>query len=267
MLAGLSPARRRVVLTLLALVAVAAVVLVVAVASRSSAPEAGPVSQERPGPVLLVPGYGGATGSVQGLADALRAAGRDATVVGLPGDGTGDLNASADALGRAVDAALARTGASSVDVVGYSAGGIIARLWVADGHAQVVRRVLTLGSPHHGTSLADLAGDVAPGQCPLGCQQMASDSELLAGLNRGDETPAGPTWVSIWTTQDETVTPPESARLAGALNLPVQSVCADARVGHGGLPGDPLVQQMVLAEVGAGDPVHLGPQDCARLSG
>ena len=67
MLAGLSPARRRVVLTLLALVAVAAVVLVVAVASRSSAPEAGPVSQERPGPVLLVPGYGGATGSVQGL--------------------------------------------------------------------------------------------------------------------------------------------------------------------------------------------------------
>jgi triacylglycerol esterase/lipase EstA (alpha/beta hydrolase family) len=265
--AGLSPARRRVVLAFLALVLTAAAVLVLTLVWRSSAPAAGPVAQERPGPVLLVPGYGGATGSVRPLADLLTTAGRDATVVSLPGDGTGDLNASADALGRAADAALARTGAASVDVVGYSAGGLVARLWVSDGHADVVRRVVTLGSPHHGTSLADLARDVAAGQCPVGCQQMASDSDLLAALNRGDETPEGPTWVSIWTTQDETVTPPESARLAGALNLTVQAVCADARVGHGELPRDPLVQQMVVAELAAGQPVDLGPQDCARLSG
>jgi triacylglycerol lipase len=266
-LAGLSPARRRVVLAFLVLALAAAAVLVGTLVSRPTSPAAGPVAQDRPGPVLLIPGYGGATGSLQSLAEVLTAAGRDATVVSLPGDGTGDLQASADALGEAVDAARARTGKASVDVVGYSAGGLVARLWVADGHADVVRRVLTLGSPHHGTSLADLAGDVSRGSCPVGCQQMASDSDLLAGLNRGDETPPGPTWVSIWTTQDETVTPPDSARLAGALNLPVQSVCADARVGHGDLPLDPLVQQMVLAELAAGDPVDLGPQDCARLAG
>ena len=268
MLAGLSPARRNVVLALVALLVVAAGVVAVALVSRSSsAPAAEPVAQERPGPVLLVPGYGGGSGSLQSLADVLSAAGRDVTVVGLPGNGTGDLNASADALGQAADAALARTGEESVDVVGYSAGGLVARLWVADGNADVVRRVVTLGSPHHGTSLADLAGDVAPNQCPLGCQQMASDSDLLAELNGGDETPEGPTWVSIWTTQDETVTPPESARLEGAVNLIVQSVCAQARVSHGALPRDPVVQQMVLAELAAGDPVTLGPEDCTRLGG
>jgi triacylglycerol lipase len=101
----------------------------------------------------------------------------------------------------------------------------------------------------------------------VACRQMATDSELLAGLNVGDETPDGASWVSVWTTQDETVTPPESARLEGALNLTVQSVCADAQVRHTDLPRSPLVQQIVLAQLAAGDPVPLGPADCARLSG
>ena len=226
MLAGLSPARRRLFLGVAAVVVVALTALAVVLVSRASAPAAEPVSQERPGPVLLVPGYGGSTASLQPLADRLTAQGRDATVVRLPGDGTGDLGAAADAVAAAAEAALDRSGADSVDVVGYSAGGVVARLWVADGGAAVARRVVTLGSPHHGTTLADLAGDVAPDQCPVGCAQLGTDSDVLARLNAGDETPAGPTWVSIWTTQDRTVTPPDSARLDGALNLPVQSVCA-----------------------------------------
>jgi triacylglycerol lipase len=264
---GLAPARRRVVLALVALAVVAAAVLTtVLLLSRSPAPAA-ERANERPGPVLLVPGYGGDTTALQPLADLLRAEGRDATVLALPGDGTGDLNASADALDSAASAALDRTGESSVDIVGYSAGGLVARLGAAGGGDHVARRVVTLGSPHHGTSLADLAGRVAPSQCPVACQQMATGSELLARLNAGDETPDSASWVSIWTEQDQTVTPPDSARLEGAVNLSVQSVCADARVGHGDLPGNPIVQQMVLRELRAGDPVELGPRDCPRLSG
>jgi hypothetical protein len=70
----------------------------------------------------------------------------------------------------------------------------------------------------------------------------------------------------VWTTDDRTVQPPDSARLAGALDISVQSVCPGARVSHGGLPADPLVQRMVLAELGPGRPVPLGRADCARLS-
>ena len=123
--------------------------------------------------------------------------------------------------------------------------------------------VVTLGSPHHGTSLADLAGDLAPSSCPIGCEQLGTTSDLLARLNAGDETPAGPTWVSVWTEQDETVTPPDSAELEGALNIPVQSVCPGLRVGHGGLPSDPSVQAIVVAELAPGDPVRLTRADCA----
>ena len=267
MLAGLSPARRRLVVGVAALVVFALAALVVVVVSRAAAPAAEPVSQERPGPVLLVPGYGGSTASLQTLAGRLTAAGRDASVVQLPGNGTGDLAGAADALADAVDAALDRTGAESVDVVGYSAGGIVARLWVEDGGADVARRIVTLGSPHHGTTLADLAGDVAPEQCPLGCQQLGTDSDVLARLNADDETPEGPTWVSIWTTQDRTVTPPDTARLDGALNLPVQSVCAQARIAHGDLPRDPVVIEIVLAELAPGEPVPLDASDCSALGG
>jgi triacylglycerol esterase/lipase EstA (alpha/beta hydrolase family) len=267
-LSGLAPARRRLVLAVLASVAVAALVVVgVLVAGRLTAEEPRPVSQERPGPVLLVPGYGGGQGSMRALADLLTAQGRDATIVTVPGDGTGDLTDTAEALDDAAEAALARTGADSVDVVGYSAGGVVARLWVTDGGADVARRVVTLGAPHHGTTLADLAGDVAPEQCPVGCVQLGTASELLARLNAGDETPEGPTWVSIWSEQDRTVTPPDSARLDGALNLAVQDVCPDARVGHGELPRDPVVTGIVLIQLRAGDPVPLTEDDCARVGG
>ena len=54
----------------------------------------------------------------------------------------------------------------------------------------------------------------------------------------------------------------------GALNLPVQSVCAQAQIGHGDLPRVPLVQAMVLAELRP--PVSRSPldaDDCARLGG
>jgi triacylglycerol lipase len=264
-LAGLAPARRRLVLalavTVLAGLALAAGLLV----PRLRTHPAAAVAQDRPGPVLLVPGYGGSTSSLQTLADRLTAAGRDATVVQVPGDGTGDLHASADVLATAVDDALRRTGAGSVDVVGYSAGGVIARLWAADGGADQARRVLTLGSPHHGTRVADLAVGFVPAECPEGCRQLTTDSDLLAQLNAGDETPAGPTWVSVWTTVDQVVTPPESAHLDGALDLPVQDVCADSQVAHGQLPADPLVQGIVLAELAAGPPVGLGAGDCALL--
>ncbi len=256
-LSSLAPARRRLVLALITVVLVAVVVGVVALIVNRKDPVQ-PVSQAGAGPVVLVPGYGGGTGGLDSLASVLRDRGKDATVFRLPGDGKGDLDAQAAALGDTVTSVLKQSGAASVDIIGYSAGGVVARLWVRDhGGASLARRVITLGSPHHGTDVAALAG-----ACPTACRQLAPTSDLLAALNAGDETPPGPTYVSVWTTHDDVVEPPDSASLEGALDLTVQSVCPDDQVRHGGLPEDPAVQAIVAAELQPGPPAPVGSIVC-----
>ncbi|MBA3781643.1 MAG: lipase [Nocardioides sp.] len=263
MLDALPPARRRFVAVLAALaLAVVAAIGVALWVNRE--PATVPVSQATLGPVLLVPGYGGSTTALDVLAEALTRVGRDAEVVTLAGDGTGDLDEQAGVLEDAVDRALDRTGADSVDVIGYSAGGVTVRLWVRDhGGASLARRVLTLGSPHHGSDLAGLAGDLAPDRCPEACQQLVPDSDLLRELNAGDETPAGPLWVSIWSTDDQTVVPPVSAALDGALEFTIQSICPGAVVAHGDLPRAPSVMAAVIAELGTNTPAVPGEEVCS----
>jgi len=216
-------------------------------------------SQDAQPPVLLVPGYGGGTVGLEVMASRLRRDGREVTVVPLAGDGTGDLHAQAAVLQRAVES----TDTPSVDVVGYSAGGVIVRLWARayDG-GSMARRIVTLGSPHHGSGLAALARVLAPRSCPMACRQLATGSGLLRQLNSGDETPEGPAWVSIWTADDQVSAPPGTASLAGALDFSVQQVCPGARVSHGELPESPLVISMVAAQLRRTAPAVPGRQLC-----
>ena len=222
-------------------------------ATVSAAPRPSPVpaAQRRPGPVLLIPGYGGGTGALDSLAARIRSAGRSATVLALPGRGTGSLAADAAGLNRAVRAALAH-GAPSVDIVGYSAGGVVALIWARhyDGEASA-RRIITLGAPFHGTELAALARTLVPGDCPAACRQLVPGSALLRSLSAG--SPAGlPPWLSLWTTDDAVVTPPDSASLAGAVDVAVQSVCPAVVISHEQLPVSAVVQRMVLTALGTG---------------
>jgi triacylglycerol lipase len=233
---------------------VCVLVVVAGLLARAALDRAPGVAQDEPGPVLLVSGYGGSTRSLEPIRRALEEIGRNVVVVPPVGGGTGDLRVQAAALGRAAEAARGRFDAMSVDVVGYSAGGVVARIWVRDlGGASVARRVVSVGSPQHGTSVAELAAGVA-GSCPVACEQLVPDSDLLRRLNARDETPRGPRFVSVWSTADRTVVPPDSARLDGALNLTVQSVCPGARTAHGDLPSDRVVLAALRSTLGAGPP-------------
>jgi triacylglycerol esterase/lipase EstA (alpha/beta hydrolase family) len=260
--------RRRLLVAVLAVVVLAAAAVGGVQLLGPAAPAVDPLArpaQDRPGPVLLVPGYGGSRAGLLRLAARIEATGRDAEVLTLVGDGTGDLSAQVAALDAAVDAKLAR-GAPSVDVVGYSAGGVVAGLWIArrDGAAKA-RRVVTLGSPLAGTSLAATAAAVAPDACPAACRQLAPGSREITELARARVGEAVP-WLSVWTADDDTVTPPGVAsQLPGTVQVQVQEMCPAARVAHSQLPTDPAVTGLVLRALSPGPLPRDVAGDCSAV--
>ena len=82
--------------------AVVLLVVLLTLAGEAPATSTGePVAQDQPGPILLVPGYGGTSAELATLVDALRAAGREAVVVSMSAGGDEDLREQAAILGRA----------------------------------------------------------------------------------------------------------------------------------------------------------------------
>src|SRR5207245_1510703 len=66
----------------------------------------------------------------------------------------GDIERSARRLGETLDRVRRASGASRVDIVAHSMGGLVARAYIrARGHASGVGRLITLGTPHQGTEI------------------------------------------------------------------------------------------------------------------
>jgi triacylglycerol lipase len=259
-LGGLAPRRRAFVLALLGVGAVLLVLIGIAVAREYRVPP--PADPAVPGAVVLVPGYGGNRAAFIALTERLRAEGRRSVIVELPSGGTGDLVTQAATIDDTVRGLLDE-GAPSVDVVGYSAGGVATRVYLDRGRtAPAVRRVVTLGSPLQGAELAAAGGALVPGACPRACQQLAPGSALLTGLATA---PAGVPWLSLWTADDETVTPPDSAELPGTDAVRLQDVCSDATIPHSRLPVDPLAVGLVLRGLGTGPLPTADPDTCDAL--
>ena len=74
-----------------------------------------------------------------------------------------------------------------------------------------------------------------------------------------------PPWLSLWSADDQTVQPPDSARLPGAVNVPLQSVCPGVTIQHSQLPTAPLVVGLVLRTLSAGRVTAPAASDCAAL--
>ncbi|WP_317205529.1 esterase/lipase family protein [Janthinobacterium sp.] len=186
-------------------------------------------------PVLLVHGYVCNGGYWAQLSRRLARAGVRHAAVDLEPPGAG-IDAFVPQLHQAVEALCAASGSARVIIVAHSMGGLVARAYLRGHGAARVARVVTLGTPHHGTALAGLG----PG---LNARQMRRGGAWLEALAAAEGAPRRALFTSIFSHHDNIVAPQTSARLEGAKNIEF------AGVGHVALGRDAGVLRCVLEEI------------------
>jgi pimeloyl-ACP methyl ester carboxylesterase len=148
----------------------------------------------------------------------------------------GDIEHFAAQLGAKIESVCAATGAARVLLVCHSMGGLVARAYVRQRGPARVERIITIGTPHHGSLFA--RGLV--GRC---LAQMRPGNAWLAELNRDEAKPPPVPITSIWSRHDSLVAPQASAELACAENVPLTGI------GHNALLGDAAVQSLVIPRI------------------
>jgi triacylglycerol esterase/lipase EstA (alpha/beta hydrolase family) len=217
---------------------------------------------DQPDPVVIVNGTFGPAFFYEPLAKRLRDDDHQVFIFELTNLGTGDIANTAQDLAAFVDNVRGQTGADKVDLVGHSQGGLVARQYVkylgGDAH---VDSLVSLGAPHYGTAIADLAKFFGGGNCLgiVACQQMAQGSDFVNALNDGDDTIGSVRYTDFYSSLDELVRPVANASLQdGATNVLIQSQCPLRVVEHVGLALDGTVYSGIHQAL-AGEPIHL---DC-----
>nr|WP_315257698.1 alpha/beta fold hydrolase [uncultured Duganella sp.] len=186
-------------------------------------------------PVLLVHGYACNSGYWRPMSKLLRQARISHYGVDLE-----PLGASIDDFAPQIHAAVERlrkaTGSAQVILVGHSMGGLVARAYLRRHGSAHIARVITLGTPHHGTALAHLG----PGSNAL---QMRPHSEWLGTLAASEAITQRMLISSIYSVHDNIVAPQDSSALPGARNL------VFGAIGHVALGRHPAILQCALKEI------------------
>jgi len=159
----------------------------------------------------------------------LRAAGFDAVMLDY------DWRRDVAALGKLLAERIAGDGVESAAIVAHSMGGLVARAWMRRFGTAHVARIITLGTPHHGTDLAQKApGDNA--------RQMQRNGEWLARLDADDRAQRR-LITSIYSWHDNIIAPQDSCHLPGARNIALHGI------GHVALGRHPEIAKHILAEI------------------
>ena len=190
-------------------------------------------------PVLLVHGYVCNRGYWTKLSRQLAQAGIAHDGIDLEPIGA-DIEDFVPQVEQAIEALCARTGSDRVIIVAHSMGGLVARAWLRHYGAARVARIITIGTPHHGTALANLAAGT-------NARQMSriddAPSGWLAQLAAGETPETRALITSIYSHHDNIVAPQSSAHLPGARNI------AFGGIGHVALASDARVLRLVLEEI------------------
>jgi triacylglycerol esterase/lipase EstA (alpha/beta hydrolase family) len=188
-------------------------------------------------PVLLVHGYVCNRAVWWAAARTLRAHGETVWAVTLE-PVYGSIDDWVSPLAVRIDDLLAATGAAQVVLVAGSMGGLAARAYLRDRGGAKVARLVTLGSPHHGSMHAR----IGPGG---NAREMEPGSQWLAALARSEAAGVPVPFTSVYSHHDNFVAPQTSSAHPAAHNVPL------AGVGHLSLAFSKHVLEIIMAELDA----------------
>lgn len=188
-------------------------------------------------PVLLLHGYGCNSGYWVHLSARLRQAGISHMALDLEPI-AGSIDQYADRIHAALERLCQAAGSPQAIIVAHSMGGLASRAYLRRHGARRVARVITLGTPHHGTALASFG----PG---VNAREMRLGSPWLAALAAGETPETRALFVSLWSHHDNIIAPQDSSFLPGARNI------AFGGVGHVALGADECILRAVMDEIAA----------------
>ena len=189
----------------------------------------------------------------------------------------GDIAASAGQLSSEVNKVLSETGASKVDIVGWSQGGMMPRYYINNlGGASKVNMLVGLAPSNYGTNLDGVVnlladfGELGVATALLSvtctaCVEQIQGSSFLTSLNQAP-TVAAVKYVVIETADDDVVTPYTNAFLpasANVQNITLQNQCPQDRSDHISIPYDSNALQDMINALGP-DSVGFQPT-CASV--
>jgi triacylglycerol esterase/lipase EstA (alpha/beta hydrolase family) len=188
-----------------------------------------------------------------------------------PIQATGEIAASAAQLASFVSRVLAATGASKVDLVGHSQGGMMPRYYINFlGGAATVDTLVGLAPSNYGTTIDGIttlagllgAGSLVNAGLSLSCEACVEQEQGSAFLARLNATPTVPgvRYTVIESDGDEVVTPYTNAFLPAApnvTNITVNSQCPLDRSDHLEIAADPVALADVLNALDPASPVQV----------
>jgi triacylglycerol lipase len=147
----------------------------------------------------------------------------------------------ADRLSSRIESVCASAGVDSVVLMAHSMGGLISRAYLRKYGASRIERLITLGSPHHGTYHAHLAFGANGAQ-------MLPGNAWLAELGR---TRVNVPFTSIYSIYDTLIAPQNSSHMAEATNVVLTGV------GHVAMFASPQIHRAVFDAMGVASAVDI----------
>jgi triacylglycerol lipase len=201
------------------------------------------VAQEPAGlPVLLIHGYGCNSGYWNSLSRRLTQENITHHAVDLE-PVLGSIDGFVPIIHRAIEGLLKTSGQDQIVIVAHSMGGLVARAYLRDYGMARIAKVITLGTPHHGTVIANFGRGLNSRQMERSPDLAGTPSAWLSALEQAENPAARSLFVSIYTLHDNIVFPQTTAHLPGARNIELYGI------GHVALASTLSVQQSILQEI------------------